>query len=752
MCRELIATANALGMSTVAVALQPIDTHRPAAVLMEIVPQLQELPGAAGCDPAGRAALTALTDPLGNEETHDPARSATDLQGRLRKAVVDLVDAVADEQAILIVVENLHWCDPLSGGYLRLLVEATGERPLALCVTSRAQWDVHQWDVAAFPMHTVRLEPLSEADAREHARDYAVQLGVQVDDDYPAWAARVSEGNPFYLEELLNHAARTGDRRHVPPSMAALLEARIGRLTADARNALCACAVLGKNSTLDRLDRMDLGDRGSTFRAIDELGRAGMLITEESDDAGGTLRVVCRHDLIRRAVVDSLAPPALALLHRRAATLLEAEPRASDSAAHLWDSADHWWAAGDSEQAIRLALVCIRHLLEAGLASEALDRCELALQYCRTDEQRLQVTRAQIDVLTSLRDWERVYEATMLAQKLRHESEGTSVHDDFELAALYAGWRAGHAWTSILGAAMSCVESDRATPEHRAEASVIAARVAAASASVDVLERAYRVVATLSPALPDDNVHWELLSLIYHSVLGSKSHALDRARAMVARSAVSPPRTPPLSVLLTCATVMFRFGYAGEGENLLVTTFDQCKEAGYTAAAGEIAQLLINRFLDRGDAAAARHWGTQYRSTSTSNPGAWTARVVRLNLARLEIAAGRHDVALELLASGDARLWEGAAPAFRASAIAARIQAAIGAGEPAVRVAPLVDRLDSLLEPLKRLGGVDDEVGALYDGLCHLGRHEVAANLVANYLRDRRETLAPPPGPLSIRE
>ena len=87
------------------------------------------------------------------------------------------------------------------------------------------------------------------------------------------WCVQMSGGNPYYLSELALHGRDPHGRFEVPPTLATLVADRVARLRPLSCRVLQACAVLGKNATLDRIEVMFDEPRTHLLDAFDELER-----------------------------------------------------------------------------------------------------------------------------------------------------------------------------------------------------------------------------------------------------------------------------------------------------------------------------------------------------------------------------------------------------------------------------------------------------------------------------------------------
>jgi class 3 adenylate cyclase/tetratricopeptide (TPR) repeat protein len=192
----------------------------------------------------------------------DPERPAPALnpearQRRLVDLVRRLVQARGRDRAAVNLVEDLHWVDPASEEFLRALVEAApGTRTLVVInfrPEYRAGWMSHTY------YRQLPLAPLGPEALDELLGDL---LGADPSLDGLAELIRDrTGGNPFFVEEAVLELAESGtlagergayklvrqiDDIAVPPTVQAILAARIDRLAADAKTVLQAAAAIGK--------------------------------------------------------------------------------------------------------------------------------------------------------------------------------------------------------------------------------------------------------------------------------------------------------------------------------------------------------------------------------------------------------------------------------------------------------------------------------------------------------------------------
>ncbi|MEO6865575.1 MAG: AAA family ATPase, partial [Gemmatimonadaceae bacterium] len=456
LVRELSAWMRANGAAVCNVSCGRYDGHRPLSAFIQAVPRLQAIPGAAGCAPSTLACLARITQLTSDEPPMNSRDDSTHLSESIRASVIDLIDAVADEQPLLLIVEDVHWIDQSSWSLLRTIA-AKAQRSVFLVCTSRVRWQNALWgDPDTFVCDELRT--LSPCDARAHMVNCLQNHESGADDRFIDWCVGTSGGNPYFIEELANFWIATGEQYTAPPSLVALTEARLACLKPDALRVIQAAAILGKRSTLDLLQQVLEFPTHVLFSSIEELGEAGLLATTTATDRPSVAPVLCRHDLVIRAATRTLSQQGRALLHHAAARAIETAASGSHSTELLWECADHWQAAGQVDRSVRAVVSCAHHLREMGLIHESLRCCESALAVCNSAPIRATVLRAMAQAQYSARDW-RAFFAT--AAEIRTIESGSSargeIHDDLELCELSAQRSLHRDWKSALETTLRCV-------------------------------------------------------------------------------------------------------------------------------------------------------------------------------------------------------------------------------------------------------------------------------------------------------
>lgn len=271
-----------------------------------------------------------------------------------------LLDALAARAPAVAVVEDAHWADPTTLDVIRLLGRRLEQQQVVLVMTYRddeaaANPPLRQLigDLATNPaVRRVLLSPLSEAAVRELAQPAGMDS---------AQLAQLTGGNPFLVVEVI----AAGERFPTTVRDAAL--ARSARLSPAARRVVDTAALIGQRVPPSLLDAVapDSGD------AVEEALARGVLVVD-ADVLG------FRHELIREAIEQSIAPPRLADLHARIVDALELQPGAVDHAR----LAHHAERAGRLDAACRYAKLAMADAERLGALREMSLQAERAL---RTD-------------------------------------------------------------------------------------------------------------------------------------------------------------------------------------------------------------------------------------------------------------------------------------------------------------------------------------------------------------------------------
>jgi predicted ATPase/DNA-binding SARP family transcriptional activator len=289
--------------------------------------------GAAGSTtPSAIASLMAL-EPEADEiaariagaiGAHDAGGSAAELFWAVRS----LFAALAREQPLVVIFDDLQWAEPTLLDLLEQLVDATRDAPMLLLCLARSELleTRPSWGGGKVNASTILLEPLSQPD-RELLIAHAG--GESLGSAVAARVAEAAEGNPLFLEQMVAMALEEGAGARdvtVPATIQALLAARVDRLDVLERTVLERAAVVGKEFSLSEVVAMSPeGERDEVRARLEALARRELLGAGTTPRRGDAA-FFFRHGLIRDAAYDALPKAQRAVLHEALAHFLELTP------------------------------------------------------------------------------------------------------------------------------------------------------------------------------------------------------------------------------------------------------------------------------------------------------------------------------------------------------------------------------------------------------------------------------------------
>ena len=166
-----------------------------------------------------------------------------------QRVAADLIRVISTTEPILLIVEDLHWAEPLTLDNLAAIADAVSACPVILALTSRIEGDPLDdgWRARARAAITsIDLGPLRPEEATEFGR----RLQIANDALLKRCIDR-AEGNPLFLEQLLRNTEEGTETDEVPASVQSLVLARMDRLDQRDKAALQAASIGGQRFSLD---------------------------------------------------------------------------------------------------------------------------------------------------------------------------------------------------------------------------------------------------------------------------------------------------------------------------------------------------------------------------------------------------------------------------------------------------------------------------------------------------------------------
>jgi tetratricopeptide (TPR) repeat protein len=325
-------------------------------------------------------AIAGIRFPGTESVQYQAARRSTVLMGdQMRRAWDDFLAAECAAQPVLLILEDLHWGDLPTVTFLDGSLRKQRKSPLM--VMALAQPDVHRlfpdlW--AGHPMTELRLGDLSPKAGEKLVRQV---LGDRAGDPTIARVVEQAAGNAFYLEELIRSVAEGG--QELPPTVLAMVQARLESLDPDARRVLRGASVFGSTFWKAGVEALLIQTEGSLDigKHLEQLTRREFVTAHESGRFPD--EYVFRHAIVREAAYGMLTQADRRLGHGLAGAWLE---RTGENDAMVL--AEHFERGGEPERALRCYEHAAKQALEANDLPGAILRAKQGIERGAAGEQR----------------------------------------------------------------------------------------------------------------------------------------------------------------------------------------------------------------------------------------------------------------------------------------------------------------------------------------------------------------------------
>ena len=288
---------------------------------------------------------------------------------RLLETVSSFFGSVATARPLVLVLDDLHWADSGTIAMLRHVArQATGQRILLLGAYRDVEVDAQHPLVAALPelrretaFERVALRGLENADV---GRLLSVIAEQDVPDDLVRAIAQETEGNPFFIREVLLHLIEEGkvlteDGRWratlsiaevgIPEGVREVIRRRLSRLSDAGNRLLAAASAFDGGFAFDLVAPVSGLGETAALDAIDE-GLAAQVLRP----AGAADTYDFTHALFRHTLYEEMSPSRKVRLHRQIGEAIE-QRYAENLEPHLGELAYHFHRAapaGDAAKAI----------------------------------------------------------------------------------------------------------------------------------------------------------------------------------------------------------------------------------------------------------------------------------------------------------------------------------------------------------------------------------------------------------------
>ncbi|MEU8758889.1 BREX system ATP-binding domain-containing protein [Streptomyces sp. NPDC048659] len=298
--------------------------------------------------------LARLLPEFGDLTHHEPA--AEDSTARLFELTVRLLERIAADRTVVLVLEDLHWADASTRHLLAYLFRTLRRGRIVVVATYRAD-DIHR----RHPLRPLlaELDRLRSVRRIELARFTRAEVhrqltGILAAEPAPALLDEVfvrSDGNAFFVEELIASHECGASLGSLSESLRDLLLVRVEALPDDAQRVVRVVAEGGSTVEFDLLAAVARLAEDELIEALRAAVGANILLAAPDGDG-----YRFRHSLVREAVSDDLLPGERSRLNRRYAEALEAAPGLVRADARANRLATYWYQAHDAARALPAVL------------------------------------------------------------------------------------------------------------------------------------------------------------------------------------------------------------------------------------------------------------------------------------------------------------------------------------------------------------------------------------------------------------
>jgi class 3 adenylate cyclase/tetratricopeptide (TPR) repeat protein len=293
---------------------------------------------------------------------------------RLFWSVTGFVCAASAEAPVAMLLDDVHWADGSSMALLQHLTEQTRNYPVLLVGTYRdVDVDRHH-PLVGILRDLYREQLLYRIEVRRLGREATAALvaeamgeaeaGFDLGEDFAVLVHRWTEGNPFFVQQLLRVLVERGDVRRqdghwmpsaleeieVPESVRSVIRQRLSRLNESTQQIMIEASVLGQAFGFDDLQAMGDRDERGLEAALEEAGETG-LIREAGPDG-----YAFDHALTQQTLYSELSARRKRRFHLAAAEALEkvSDRHRERRAAEI---AQHFIRGGEEERALPYSML-----------------------------------------------------------------------------------------------------------------------------------------------------------------------------------------------------------------------------------------------------------------------------------------------------------------------------------------------------------------------------------------------------------
>ncbi len=253
---------------------------------------------------------------------------------KLREIIQKIIMAISHQAPTIICLEDLHWADPSSMELITSILTEIRTPILILCVfrPTITLFNDEQRKKISNTLHEVELKDLSPSESHEMVE--SLLKTDTIPPDLREFIENKTEGNPFYLEEMINSMIESGvlvnedgvwnmarkiSGSDISSTIHGVITARIDRLKTEPKQILQEASVIGRSfyrQVLRRITEIEEGPNDSleNLQSLD-------LVKEKGNDP--EIEYIFKHALTQEVVYNGLLKTERQVIHERIGIVIE---------------------------------------------------------------------------------------------------------------------------------------------------------------------------------------------------------------------------------------------------------------------------------------------------------------------------------------------------------------------------------------------------------------------------------------------
>ena len=393
-----------------------------------------------------------------SEEVLVHSLNASELRAQYLQSIRTFLRHLADQQPLVIILEDLHWADISSLELLSDLLSLTASSPILFCLVSRPERNTIGWDLIMNALDKIgsRLTQIELQNLNKVESKALIQHlfeGEEIPADIQQMVLDKSEGNPYFIEELLRMLinekvlTRTNetwvltseiDPDKIPNSLQGLLIASIDRLPPEPRLTLRVASVIGRTFQ-EKVIKQVMSDHAPEIEPMEQLSVLESMGLVKISQVNPELTYKFQHVLMQDAAYHSILDTDRTVLHLSVGKAIEKlyPDQTNRFASQL---GHHYYESGQKEKAYNYFDLAGHVSMDAFAIAEAENYFHRALQLTQHPEQ---IAHLQTDIGQILAQQSKHREAIKIWKNAINYYQEKGNTD--RLARLYA-WSARSAW------------------------------------------------------------------------------------------------------------------------------------------------------------------------------------------------------------------------------------------------------------------------------------------------------------------